>query len=139
VYNVIYLHFGWLSYQRRTCRPIAQTVRRRFPTSVTLVQSQVELRGIFVKQSGTGIAFLLVLRFPLPIPIQPAAPHSFIILSSMQYSPDADSVVKEQTSLIVHSRFTSIEVFAIVRVYTRLHKLSLTPLQQQKERKHLLS
>jgi hypothetical protein len=96
-------------------------------------------RGTFVEQSGTGTGFLLVLRFPLPILILPAASYSLINLSSMQYSPNADSIVKEQTNVIVHSQYASIEAFSIVRVYIKQHELSLASLQQQKERKHPLS
>jgi hypothetical protein len=57
-------------------RAIAQAVSRRFPTSAARFLSQVWSCEIFGGQSGIGIGFLRVLRFPLPILIPPTAPHS---------------------------------------------------------------
>jgi hypothetical protein len=49
----------------------AQAVSRRLPTAAARVRSQVRSCGICGRQSGTGVGFLLVLRFPLPILIAP--------------------------------------------------------------------
>jgi hypothetical protein len=57
-------------------RTIAQVVSRRLPTGAARVRARVSLCGIYGGQSGTGIAFLQVLRFPLPIFIPPIAPQS---------------------------------------------------------------
>jgi hypothetical protein len=55
-------------------RAITQAVSRWLPTAAALVRSQVRSCGICGGQSGTGACFLRVLRFPLPILIQPTAP-----------------------------------------------------------------
>jgi hypothetical protein len=71
---------------------IAQAVSRRLPSPAAWVRAQVRSRGI-CGQSGAGVGFLRVLLFPLAIFIPPAAPYSFITLSSTLYSIDSDSVV----------------------------------------------
>jgi hypothetical protein len=58
---------------------IAQVVSCRLPMAETRVRSQVRLCGICGGQSGTGVGFLRVLRFPLPILIPLNAPYSSII------------------------------------------------------------
>jgi hypothetical protein len=57
-------------------RVIAQAVSRRRPTATDRVRVQVRLCGICGGQRDTGVDFLRVLRFPLPILIPPTAPHS---------------------------------------------------------------
>jgi hypothetical protein len=57
-------------------RAMAQAVSRRLPTVTARVRAQLMSSGICDGQSGTGAGFLRVLRFPLPIPIPPTAPHS---------------------------------------------------------------
>jgi hypothetical protein len=57
-------------------RVIAQADSRRFPIAATRFRAQVRSFGICGGQSGTGIGFLRVLRFPLPILIPPTAPLS---------------------------------------------------------------
>jgi hypothetical protein len=44
------------------------------PTAAARVRSQVRSCGFCGGQSGTGVGFLRVLRFPLPILIPPTAP-----------------------------------------------------------------
>jgi hypothetical protein len=61
-------------------RAIAQTVSRWLPTAAARVQTQDRSCGICGRQSGTGAGFLRVLRIPLPILIQPTAPHSSSII-----------------------------------------------------------
>jgi hypothetical protein len=57
-------------------RVIAKAVSRRLPTAAARFRSQVKLCGICGGRRGTGVRFLRVLRFPLPIFILPTAPHS---------------------------------------------------------------
>jgi hypothetical protein len=59
----------------------AQTVSRRHLIAVARIRCQVRSCGIYGGQSGTGVGFLRILRFPLPILIPTTAPHSppFII------------------------------------------------------------
>jgi hypothetical protein len=57
-------------------RGIAQAVSRRLPTAAAQVRAQVRSCGTCGGQSGTGVGFLRVLRFPLPILIPPIAPQS---------------------------------------------------------------
>jgi hypothetical protein len=57
-------------------RVIAQEVSRWLPTASARVRSQVRLCGICDGQSGAGVGFFRVLRFPLPILIPPTASHS---------------------------------------------------------------
>jgi hypothetical protein len=60
-------------------RAIAQAVTRRLPTAAARVLAQVRSCGICCRQSGTGVGFLRVLQFPLPILISPTTPHSSTI------------------------------------------------------------
>jgi hypothetical protein len=57
-------------------RARAEAISRRFPTATTRVRAQVRSCGICGGQSGTGVGFLPVLRFPLQIFIPPIAPQS---------------------------------------------------------------
>jgi hypothetical protein len=61
-------------------RAIAQAVNRRLPTSSAPVPAQVRSCGICGGQCGTGVGFLRVLRFPLPILIPLTAAHSSSII-----------------------------------------------------------
>jgi hypothetical protein len=57
-------------------RAVAQAVSRRLPTATTRVRAQVMSCRICSGQSGSGASSLRVMRFPLPILIPLAAPHS---------------------------------------------------------------
>jgi hypothetical protein len=59
-----------------TGRATAQAVSHRLSTAAARVRAQVMSCGICAGQSGTGVGFLPVLRFPLPIFIPPTDPHS---------------------------------------------------------------
>jgi hypothetical protein len=52
---------------------IAHVVSRRLPTAAARVRSQARPFRICDRQIGTGVGFLWVLRFPLPILIAPNA------------------------------------------------------------------
>jgi hypothetical protein len=67
IYSVLLLNLS---------RAIAQAVSLRLPTTAARVRAQVRSCGVCGGQSGIGTGFLRVLRFPLPIPIPPTAPHS---------------------------------------------------------------
>jgi hypothetical protein len=60
-------------YCSKCGRAIAQAVSRWLPTAAARVRTQVRSCGICDGQNGTGIGFLRVLRFPLPILIQSTA------------------------------------------------------------------
>jgi hypothetical protein len=57
-------------------RAIAQAVSRWLPTAAARVRARVWSCGICGGQSGAGVGFLRVLRFPPPIFIPPIAPQS---------------------------------------------------------------
>jgi hypothetical protein len=61
-------------------------------TVAALVQSQVRLCGICGGQHGTEAGCFLVLWFPLPVLIPPAASYPLILTSTL-YSLDSNSVV----------------------------------------------
>jgi hypothetical protein len=52
----------------------------RLPNAAARIRARVRSCGIYGGQNGTGVSFLRVLRFCLPIIIPPTAPHSSIIL-----------------------------------------------------------
>jgi hypothetical protein len=60
-------------------RAIGQAVSRRLPIAAARVRAQVRSCGI-CGQSDTGVGFLRVLRFPLPILIPPITAHSSSII-----------------------------------------------------------
>jgi hypothetical protein len=55
---------------------VVQPVSRRLPTAEARVRAHVRSCWICGGQSGTGIGFLRLFRFPLPILIPPTARHS---------------------------------------------------------------
>jgi hypothetical protein len=55
-------------------RAVAQAVSRWLPTAAARVRVRAAC-GVCGEQSGTGVGFLRVLRFPLPI-IPPISPSS---------------------------------------------------------------
>jgi hypothetical protein len=57
-------------------RAIAQAVSRWLPTGAARVETWVWSSGICGGQSGAGVGFLRVLRFPLPIFIPLNSPSS---------------------------------------------------------------
>jgi hypothetical protein len=57
-------------------RAVAQAVSLWLPTAAARVGTRGRSCGICGAQSGTGVGFLRVLRFPLPIFIPPVAPQS---------------------------------------------------------------
>jgi hypothetical protein len=58
-------------------RTIAQAVSRRLANTAAQVRVQVKSCSICGGLSGSGVDFLRVLRFPLPILIPPTASHSY--------------------------------------------------------------
>jgi hypothetical protein len=57
-------------------RAIAQAVNRPVTIAAARVRAQVKSCRTRGRESGNRAGSLRVLRFPLPIPIPPAAPHS---------------------------------------------------------------
>jgi hypothetical protein len=55
---------------------IAQEFNRRLTTAAAQVRARVRSCGICGGQIGTGVGYLRVLRFPLPIRIPPITPQS---------------------------------------------------------------
>jgi hypothetical protein len=72
---------------QRKGRAIAQAVSRWLPTAAAWVRARVRSCGICGEQSGTGAAFLRILRFPLPILTPPTAPHSSSIVRGWYSRP----------------------------------------------------
>jgi hypothetical protein len=66
---------------------IDQVVSRWLPTSPARVRARVRSCGICSGQNDTGLGFLLVLWFPLPILILPMAPLPILILPIAPQSP----------------------------------------------------
>jgi hypothetical protein len=61
-------------------RAVAQAASRRLHTAATRIRARVWPCGTCGGQSSTGVGFLRVLRFLLPIFIPPTAPHSSCIV-----------------------------------------------------------
>jgi hypothetical protein len=72
---------------------IAHVVSQERPTALAWVQSHIRLCEICDGQISTGIGFLWVLQFPLPILI-PTIPRSLIILPTIPYGLNTDGTVK---------------------------------------------
>jgi hypothetical protein len=79
----------WAELRAYLGRAIAQAVSRRLPTAAARVRAQVRSCGICGGQRGTGIGFLRVLRFPLPVLIPPTAPHSSFITRGWYNRPNS--------------------------------------------------
>jgi hypothetical protein len=75
-------------------RAIAQAVGHRHPTAAGRVRAQVKSCGICGGQGGIEAGFLRVLRFSLPIPIPPTAPHSSSIIRGWYNRPASDQRTK---------------------------------------------
>jgi hypothetical protein len=90
----------WHSYRFETrlmsagCLSNISFIARNTATVTDRILSKVKSCWIYGGQSCTEAGYLRILRFPLPVLLPPAAPHSLIILSSTLYSLDTVSVVK---------------------------------------------
>jgi hypothetical protein len=66
---------------------MAQAASRRLPTAAPLVRAQLRLCGICGGQSDSRGGFLILLRFPPPIHIPPATPHSSSVIQGWYNRP----------------------------------------------------
>jgi hypothetical protein len=66
----------WIFLMKLLDHAITQAVSRRLPTATIRVRAQVRSCMICGTQTGTGVCFLRVLRFPMEILIPPTARHS---------------------------------------------------------------
>jgi hypothetical protein len=67
-----------------------EVVSHRLPTAATQIRSQVRRCGICGEQSGAGVGFLQVLRFPLLNLIPPTASHTSYIVRVWYNRPNSD-------------------------------------------------
>jgi hypothetical protein len=65
----------------KTDRAMTQAVSRLFSNAAARVPTQVRSCGICGVQSGTGVGFLRLLRFPLPILVPENVHYAYLILS----------------------------------------------------------
>jgi hypothetical protein len=72
---------------------MAQVVSQQRPTVLAWVQSQIRLCEICDGHISTGVGYLWVLQFPLPILI-PTVQRSLIILPTTLYHLNTESTVK---------------------------------------------
>jgi hypothetical protein len=79
-------------------RAIAQVVIRQLPTAAARVRALVRSCGICGWQNGTGVSFLRVLQFPLPILVPPATPRSSSITRCWYSRPNSDRPTKRTQS-----------------------------------------
>jgi hypothetical protein len=85
-------------------RAIAQAAIQRLPITPAHVRGQVTSCAICGRQSGTGIGFLRVRRFPLPILIPPTALHSSSIIRGWYNRPISGRRNKQVDSVSPHPK-----------------------------------
>jgi hypothetical protein len=112
----------------------AQTVSRRLPTAAARVRAQERSCGICGGQSSAGLDFLRVLRFPLPILIQPTAPRSSSIIRGWYNRPISAQVpsglsltpTEETVDFTIptqaHFRYRYLSSSASIRTYLPTYK-----------------
>jgi hypothetical protein len=122
-YNYVYFSIT-VTYCYYEGRAIAKAVSRWLRTAAARVRARVYSSGICGGQSGAGVGFLPVLRFPLPIFIPPISPQSTSsIIWGLYNRPEVAAVPSglSLTPLIIIIKKITIIIIIIHTRSTRRH------------------